>query len=691
MRGMRQRVSPAATQDGDTDARPAIVSLDDPLAVEPELTGAKAAALARAAESGLPVPEGFVLTTAADPAPATPTQELAQAWRLLSRDGERPVVVRSSSTVEDGRVSSMAGMFTSVLAVRGWPAFLAAVDKVLSSRKVSPGIECAPMAVLVQPHVEARVGGVLFGADPRTGRTDRLVVAADATPDRVVGGEYASTHVVLSPRGRRLEGDGDAAGLRRRELRALARLAARAAEVFAGPQDIEWAIDHDGTLHLLQSRPITTAVTKSRPRGPLLGPGPVAETFPDPLSELEQDLWVEPLRVALSEAVVLTGGASRRRVAASPVVTAISGRVAVDLELLGAAPARRRLLGRLDPRPPARRVRASWRVGRLRAALPALAADLLAELDRQLLEVPDLGRLDDGQLVGLLRRAQEALVALHGHEVLAGLLVSPGSPGATAASLALQVLADARRAGMSDEEIVAAHPVVLALVPAKVARDVALPPAADVGLPAAVLPSGPTAVLREALRLRARWVQELGARAAHELGSRLEGSGVLADAQLVRHLGLDELPAALDGNAPKALAERAAGPAAAPLPAAFRLTADGHVVEPRPSSGGRDGRGAGGGRGGGRVHDGAGLPPAGAVLVVRTLDPRLATVLPHLGGLVAETGSVLSHLAILAREFGVPTVVGVPDAVRRFPPGSHVVVDGTTGEVSIQPGKGALP
>ena len=77
------------------------------------------------------------------------------------------------------------------------------------------------------------------------------------------------------------------------------------------------------------------------------------------------------------------------------------------------------------------------------------------------------------------------------------------------------------------------------------------------------------------------------------------------------------------------------------------------------------------------------LPAPGAVLVVRTLDPRLAPKLPGLQGLVAETGSVLSHLAILARELGVPVAVGVEDAVRRFPPGSHVAVEGDTGEVHV--------
>jgi pyruvate,water dikinase len=69
-------------------------------------------------------------------------------------------------------------------------------------------------------------------------------------------------------------------------------------------------------------------------------------------------------------------------------------------------------------------------------------------------------------------------------------------------------------------------------------------------------------------------------------------------------------------------------------------------------------------------------------LVVHTLDPGLAPLLPRLAGLVAETGSVLSHLAILAREFGVPAVVGVPDAVSRFPAGTMLAVDGVTGDVS---------
>jgi pyruvate,water dikinase len=53
---------------------------------------------------------------------------------------------------------------------------------------------------------------------------------------------------------------------------------------------------------------------------------------------------------------------------------------------------------------------------------------------------------------------------------------------------------------------------------------------------------------------------------------------------------------------------------------------------------------------------------------------------------VSETGSTLSHLAIVARELGVPTAVAVPDATRRFHEGETIVVDGFTGEVaSVDP------
>ncbi len=66
-----------------------------------------------------------------------------------------------------------------------------------------------------------------------------------------------------------------------------------------------------------------------------------------------------------------------------------------------------------------------------------------------------------------------------------------------------------------------------------------------------------------------------------------------------------------------------------------------------------------------------------------TLTPNLAPLLSRLRGIVAETGSVLSHLAILAREARVPIVVGYAGATRDLPEGAVVLVDGDTGRVTI--------
>jgi phosphohistidine swiveling domain-containing protein len=94
------------------------------------------------------------------------------------------------------------------------------------------------------------------------------------------------------------------------------------------------------------------------------------------------------------------------------------------------------------------------------------------------------------------------------------------------------------------------------------------------------------------------------------------------------------------------------------------------------------GTGAGGGIGRGPVTHDAVDPPAGSVLVTTTLTPGLGPLLSRLEGIVAETGSVLSHLAILAREAGVATVVGYDGAVDDLPEGIVVTVDGDAGRVS---------
>jgi rifampicin phosphotransferase len=154
---------------------------------------------------------------------------------------------------------------------------------------------------------------------------------------------------------------------------------------------------------------------------------------------------------------------------------------------------------------------------------------------------------------------------------------------------------------------------------------------------------------------------------------------------------LPELVALADGGPPPSdVAERLAWRPGPPLPVSFRLTTQGDLRPASVSSHTRRtssaaGMPAGGGRAVGLANHGwdGGSPPEGAILVTRHLEPQLAPILGGLAGLVSETGSALSHLAILAREAGLPTVVGVPDALRRFPPGTRLMIDGHTGEIEV--------
>ena len=73
----------------------------------------------------------------------------------------------------------------------------------------------------------------------------------------------------------------------------------------------------------------------------------------------------------------------------------------------------------------------------------------------------------------------------------------------------------------------------------------------------------------------------------------------------------------------------------------------------------------------------------GNILITRQTDPGWAPVFPLIQGLVMERGGMLSHGAILAREYGLPTVVGIPDATRRIPSGQMITVNGDKGLVEF--------
>jgi pyruvate,water dikinase len=74
----------------------------------------------------------------------------------------------------------------------------------------------------------------------------------------------------------------------------------------------------------------------------------------------------------------------------------------------------------------------------------------------------------------------------------------------------------------------------------------------------------------------------------------------------------------------------------------------------------------------------------GDVLVTESTTEAFNILLPLLGALVTDSGGLLSHAAIVAREYAIPGVVGTRDATQRIPDGTLVRVDGDAGEVTVR-------
>jgi pyruvate,water dikinase len=264
--------------------------LADLRAADAALFGGKSASLGELIAAGIPVPPGFAASTAAD------VEEIADAYRAL---GEPAVAVRSSAIGEDSAETTFAGLQDTYLWVQGVDAVCAAVrdcwasldnPEAVAYRK-RMGIEDKPaMGVTVQLMVDAAVSGVMFTCNPVSGDPSTVavnaswglglaVVGGEVTPDEYrvskVTGEVL--HRAIGPKlieygpgGERSDVPverQDAACLDDRRLAELVEVARRVERHFGSHQDIEWAIDREGELFMLQSRPVTVLARAERPAG----------------------------------------------------------------------------------------------------------------------------------------------------------------------------------------------------------------------------------------------------------------------------------------------------------------------------------------------------------------------------------------------------------------------------------------
>ncbi|MCV7228030.1 PEP/pyruvate-binding domain-containing protein [Mycolicibacterium komossense] len=228
--------------------------------------GGKALGLAELKRLGHSVPTGFVIAHAS---PLPLPEAVADRFTRMRASGASPVAVRSSATGEDGVEHSFAGQYDTVLGVDSLEGFTAAVrqcaESVGSERASSYGsldADAGPvtMHVVVQQMVDARAAGVVFTADPTTGRRDLMVIDAIAgLGEALVDGSALSDHLVLSSDGAQAVREvGEVAVLSDEEVAQIRAGAVRAARHWGRPMDLEWAIDNAGQLWWLQARPITT-------------------------------------------------------------------------------------------------------------------------------------------------------------------------------------------------------------------------------------------------------------------------------------------------------------------------------------------------------------------------------------------------------------------------------------------------
>ena len=746
----------------------------------------------------------------AAPLPSAWSADLQQAARTLGG----PFAVRSSGVDEDGALASHAGQFHTALGVdvgapleRALRACWASAwsGRVRAYRGDDRGYP--RVAVVVQRALAPRAAGVLFTVNPANGSWREMTVeAAWGLGEAVVDGKVVPDfYRVRRPRRTprpvqrvlarlRLEiteratgsqerqwlpGDGGVLeqpvpAARRgtpclddRSLLRLCRLGLRAEALLGGPQDLEWALDEAGELHVLQSRPVTTARDVRR-SGPVLWTRRfVGERWTEPATPLGwsemQHLLHHFIAYPQTSRRLLGGAEPSQLVRFAPYLNVTVFRH-LAFKMPGAAPPR----FMLELLPPAEEQQ--WL--RRRAAAPDLAVyrSILAETARErrwqrfrwnpLSNWRAWAEFEaslDGRLAALepvrdrpsARRRIEACrvlardyIKVHicsllfaniwfeaaraalssaGRASLSSILLQPPADTATARTNAalwelgrghrrLDAFLEAygHRAASSwelfsprwreqpDQVLRLARTTAAGADPRPDQR--ARQARVDAELRRLPRPLRSTVVMtRRYLQLREdqrfhfdrvlwRWKEAL--------------LWLEADVGLqLRYLQRGELESLLDGEVTDGLArelvaersaafaEEVARRAAGDEPPDFLVgdAAAGGVASGRRLTG--QGISTGVLTGTARVLrslDDAGRLRPGDILVTRATDPGWTPLFHVAGGLVMELGGMLSHGAVVAREYGLPAVVRVPDATRAIADGRTITVDGGRGVVWLR-------
>ncbi|MGD9397431.1 MAG: PEP/pyruvate-binding domain-containing protein, partial [Candidatus Thorarchaeota archaeon] len=305
-------------------------------------------------KAGFNVPDGFVITTdaykhflqsneidlTAQKSPeelresieqATLSQELTESIiDAYMKLGVGKVAVRSSATAEDLPEASFAGQYETSLNIEGKEGLLKHVKRCLASMWTDRAVAYreeneinhnqVQIAVIVQSMVQAKSAGVLFTRNPIASSDSEMmiesnfglgesVVSGHTVSDRFVvdcGPNDTYTLVTREIGSKDVMIEGSVTGIKSIPLTTemsqqsslddddvieMARIAKLIEKVFKAPQDIEWAIDTSGEIHILQSRPITVEFKKEEDEEDIFWTRGYADDYwNDPVSPLFYDL-----------------------------------------------------------------------------------------------------------------------------------------------------------------------------------------------------------------------------------------------------------------------------------------------------------------------------------------------------------------------------------------------------------------
>ena len=724
---------------------PALVGLDDVDLTDVASVGGKAASLGELIASGGHVPPGVVLTV--DGASLASEQRSSVVAAAARRLGGDAFAVRSSGMSEDGSTRSYAGLYETILRVplEELDEAVQRCLSSGSSDRVSiydPAVR-GRLAVIIQQMVEPVASGVAFTADPISGdRWTCVVAATHGDGERLVSGETVGDEwVVRDGRARPRRRPERVIG--RRGVLRIADTARGIAARRGKPQDVEWAVDQRDQLWILQARPMTSLppdVSWDPPvRGAFSRTFRFGEWIPEPVTPLFESWLLGRMEDRLHE----VHGAWTGQVAPRPYHVILNGWYFYSLNFL---PVPGGSLGRSIPGVVRRALRSPRRVAvmfppTVRHAVPLYEREWREDvLPRYQAAVAQANESVESWEVQHLPSIIDELSTLAG-EYFASIAVVAGSAYKLETNLALFFRRHLHpRIGGSHLDLLAGliprsragwHAVEsLDWVRPPVAAGAAeiIAPISDATVSArknaeaaaeAALAGSPRklrtfrrllADAQHLVAVREEQVRQLTMpwpimrRAVLRIGERLAERNVLAHKEQVFFLTRTELADALGGrtrslseDAQKRQAERERSANLVPplmagkVPLAVRLmfSSTAHAFGARASESALvTGSPASPGRASGRVRiirssDAFHQLQDGEILVAPLTAPAWTSLFGRAAAVVTDVGSALAHASVIAREYGIPAVVGCGDATARLRDGMVVTVDGTHGTVEL--------